>query len=74
MKYIDKANIEKVIHVLKNLQLNLITEEFTLQDIIAQQLEEAQIPYIKEYKLAPRNRIDFLLIWHHPHFLHLVTW
>jgi len=47
--------------ILETIRLPFITEEYEIQDIIAQTLVAHKIHYIKEYKLAPRNRIDFFL-------------
>ena len=51
----------EVMSVLKGIRVNLVRDEYRLQDIIAEQLDHAGIAYSKEYHLAPRNRIDFLI-------------
>lgn len=50
-----------VLKALKNIRGNVIFEEYRLHEMIAELLEKAGIPFKKEYKLAPRNRIDFLV-------------
>jgi len=51
----------EVILSLQNIRINLVRDEFKLQNIIAQQFNQSGIGYDREYKLAPRNRIDFLV-------------
>lgn len=52
----------EVIMALQNIRINLVRDEFKLQNIIAQRFDQAGIGYDREYKLAPRNRIDFLVV------------
>lgn len=53
--------VQNVIKVLKKLRINGIYEEYEIQADISKILKEHGIRFIKEYKLGPRNRIDFLL-------------
>jgi len=46
---------------LRRLRVQAVRLEYGLQDDIAAQLSADGIPFAKEYKLAPRNRIDFLV-------------
>ena len=50
-----------MLEVLSTIRVNLVSDEYKLQDIIGRKLDENEIPYQKEYRLAPRNRIDFLV-------------
>ena len=51
----------KTLKALQLIRVNLVRDEFLLQNIIAKALDNAEITYSKEHKLAPRNRIDFLV-------------
>jgi len=53
--------LNKTLTALQSIRVNLVKDEYLLQDIIAKALDDAGITYSKEYKLAPRNRIDFLV-------------
>ena len=53
--------MERVLGALQSIRVNLVKDEYILQDIIAKALDDAGLTYSKEYKLAPRNRIDFLV-------------
>src|SRR5690606_29029399 len=35
--------------------------EYILQDVIKEQLVKYEVPFIKEYKIAPRKRVDFFI-------------
>ena len=48
--------------MLRGIRVSLVKDEYRLQDIIAEQLDQSGIAYSKEYLLAPRNRIDFLVV------------
>lgn len=52
---------EKIITALKKIRVNIIKEEYILQNHVAEALSEAGIGFVKEYKLAPRKRIDFFI-------------
>lgn len=52
--------MEKVISALKTLRVGVITDEYILQQKIAEILSSNNIPFEKEYVLGPRNRVDFL--------------
>jgi len=56
-----KANLSEPIKALSNIRAAVINEEYTLQNIIVNQLSAAGIGFMREYKLGPRNRIDFML-------------
>lgn len=57
-----KKLITKVVDVLKRLRVANIENEYILQEMIKEQLILEDIAFIKEYKLAPRNRVDFLIM------------
>lgn len=50
-----------MINVLQNIRVNIMRDEFKLQEIIAREFTRAGILYEKEYLLGPRSRIDFLV-------------
>lgn len=49
-----------VLKALSGLRINPISEEYELQDKIAAALTAVGISFIKEYKLGPRSRVDFM--------------
>ncbi|MFW6029518.1 MAG: hypothetical protein ACOCRO_04620 [Halanaerobiales bacterium] len=51
----------QIISALKEIRVNVVKEEYILQEMIAKEFENANISYKKEYKLGPRKRIDFFL-------------
>lgn len=53
--------VEEVLASLRRLRVHIVTQEFDLQKLIAQQFAADGISYVKEHRLAPRNRIDFLI-------------
>lgn len=53
--------LEKVISALKQLRIGKIQYEWELQKQIADVLDKNKILYQKEYKLGPKNRVDFLV-------------
>ena len=53
--------MDKVMKSLKEIRVSLVSTEYVLQDIIKEQFDKYNIPYEKEYKLAPRKRVDFLV-------------
>jgi len=52
--------LKQVLKTLESIRINLVTDEYSLHKLIVQQLTQAEIPFSKEYRLVPRNRIDFL--------------
>ena len=52
---------ERVLKVLRNIRTGVTIEEYSLQDMIADLLMASGLSFKKEYRLAPRNRIDFLV-------------
>ncbi|MTI83461.1 MAG: hypothetical protein FH756_06035 [Firmicutes bacterium] len=50
----------QVMTAVAEIRVSVVSDEYRLQDIIAAKLDEYGIHYDKEYKLAPRSRIDFL--------------
>jgi hypothetical protein len=52
--------MDKVIKALSNLRVDPVMDEFKLQEAVKKVLDEARIVYSKEYRLGPRNRVDFL--------------
>lgn len=53
--------VEQVLASLRRLRVQSIGLEYDLQALIAEQFDRDGIPYVKEYKLGPRNRVDFLV-------------
>jgi hypothetical protein len=53
--------VEKVLAALRELRIGVIQDEYRIQELIEELLIEHDIPYKKEYRLAPRNRIDFFI-------------
>lgn len=53
--------MEQVLSALRELRIGVLPDEFQLQSCIEGVLYSHGIQYQKEYRLAPRNRIDFLL-------------
>lgn len=53
--------VEAILNVLRNLRINVVDEEYELQDQIAKALSSANIAYQKEYRLGRRNRVDFFI-------------
>lgn len=52
---------KRVLKALESIRTSLVIDEYSLQGLIAQKLTQAGISYSKEYRLGPRNRIDFLV-------------
>lgn len=55
------ASLDLLIQALQSMRVPVIVEEFELQDMIARTLIKHGICFRKEYRLGPRNRIDFLV-------------
>ncbi len=56
-----EEELPRILNILSNIRTHIIKNEYNLQDIIASILKRNDIAFKKEYKLAHRNRIDFLL-------------
>lgn len=54
------TEFDNVIQALSTLRVGKIFVEYDLQNQIADVLNNASILFKKEYKLGPRNRVDFL--------------
>lgn len=52
--------MEQIISALSALRIPLVTDEYQLQALVGQALERGGVPYVKEARLAPRCRVDFL--------------
>lgn len=52
--------VEQVMASLRRLRVQAVGLEYGLQAKIAERFDADGIPYIKEARLGPRNRIDFL--------------
>jgi hypothetical protein len=52
--------MQEIIETLSTLRVDPVIEEFELQKKIGEALHEAGISFEKEYRLGPRNRVDFL--------------
>lgn len=53
--------VEEVLTALSLIRINLVVDEYRLHDIISQSLNRSGIFFEKEYRLGPRNRIDYLI-------------
>jgi hypothetical protein len=52
--------IDRVIRALRKMRIGIVPDEYAIQEMIEELLSEHEIPFVKEYRLAPRNRIDFM--------------
>ena len=52
--------MEEIIQALKILRIPLVTDEYQLQDLVAEALHKGNIEFVKEARLAPYCRVDFL--------------
>lgn len=52
---------QTIINILKNLRVNIVEEEFDLQQQIAAELRNAGIVFKREYRIGKRNRVDFMI-------------
>jgi len=52
--------LEEVISAIKMLRIPLVTDEYRLQELVAEALRKSGIEFVKEAKLAPYCRVDFL--------------
>ncbi|TCL39994.1 hypothetical protein EV210_101194 [Anaerospora hongkongensis] len=55
-----EQRLEEVIAAVTRIRIPKIIEEYQLQDMINVALKEQGLTCKKEYRLGPRNRIDFL--------------
>jgi hypothetical protein len=55
-----KFEINKVAAAIRTIRIDPATDEFQIHEVIKSALLVRGIGYDHEYKLAPRNRIDFL--------------
>lgn len=53
--------IKEILSALGRIRIGVTNSEFEIQQLIDEVLDEQGISYTKEYKLAPRNRIDFFI-------------
>lgn len=58
---VKKLDIAEVMSVLKKLRVQLTAEEYEIHNEIKKILNSSNIPFEYEYKLGPKNRIDFLV-------------
>ncbi len=56
-----EAVIKQTLSVLRELRIGIFPDEYKIQKMIETLLMDRGISFQKEYKLASRNRIDFLL-------------
>ncbi|MDB5085439.1 MAG: hypothetical protein JWN30_2325 [Bacilli bacterium] len=52
---------EEVLQALSKLRVSSVIDEYSLQKQIQEHLDNAGISYQREYRLAPRTRLDFLV-------------
>ena len=50
-----------VVQALSSIRSAVVNDEYNLHNTVADHLAAAAIPFKREYKLGPRNRIDFLI-------------
>jgi len=50
-----------VIRALSSIRTSVVEDEYKLHDTLAKHLAAAGIPFEREYRLGPRNRIDFYI-------------
>lgn len=55
-----QKSVEEIANILSELRINVATDEYEIQNQIGQLLIENGIPHTKEYRLGPRNRVDFM--------------
>ena len=53
--------VDRVLAALRELRIGVIPDEYKIQELIEDLLLRHEIPFQKEYRLAPRNRIDFYI-------------
>lgn len=59
-----EASLDAVLAAIRAMRAPLISEEVDLHGMVAEALSAAGIPHEREYRLGPRERIDFLA-WRH---------
>lgn len=52
-------SVDEIVKSLKSLRVSPVDSEYQLQQLIARQLITSGLTFQKEYKLGPRNRVDF---------------
>ncbi len=55
-----RQEVERVLAALHGLRPQLITQEFDLHALVERTLRSAGIPFVHEFRLGPRDRLDFL--------------
>ncbi len=55
------GQVDRVLAALRELRIGVTPDEYKIQELIADALARKDIPFQKEYRLAPRNRIDFYI-------------
>jgi hypothetical protein len=53
--------VARILSALRELRIGVVQNEYIIQDLIEESFIKHDIPFQKEYRLAPRNRIDFLI-------------
>lgn len=56
-----ECGLDRTLTALKQLRVNVVDDEYELQNKISAQLQEAGIGFKKEFYLGPRNRVDFMV-------------
>jgi hypothetical protein len=54
------APMEEIVKALSSLRIPLVVDEFELQALVSGALQKYEIEFVKEARLAPRCRVDFL--------------
>jgi hypothetical protein len=57
----NSHNLQEVLNALSTLRVSVVDDEYQLQNAIADTLTSKGISFAKEYKLGPRNRVDFMV-------------
>jgi hypothetical protein len=57
----DGYGIDNVMAALRQIRASVVCEEHEIVQIVANHLIAAEITFFREYKLGPRNRIDFFV-------------
>lgn len=57
----QEPSLKEVLDALSELRVSVVDSEFDLHDCIEKILLSHSLGYVREYRLAPRNRIDFMV-------------
>ena len=57
----ETVGLDRVLSVLNRLRVSMVDDEYGLQRAIRDLLQTHAVPHRREYRLGPRNRVDFLV-------------